>query len=206
VSQTTQIKLLRVLDTSTFRHVGGTIEIRVDVRVLAATNRDLAGLIRQGVFREDLYYRLSTITIDLPPLRERRSDIDLLAEHFVALLNERYGLQRRIGPEALKLLRDHDWPGNVRELLHAVESSMIVCEGPEVSPEHLPPALRAQARSADADHTIDGHTPSLLELERAHIQRVLRETGGHRGNAARLLGISERNLYRKLREHGLLTS
>jgi DNA-binding NtrC family response regulator len=204
VSQATQVKLLRVLDTSTFRHVGGTKEIRVDVRVLAATNRDLAGLVRQGLFREDLFYRLSTITIELPPLRERRTDIDLLADHFVSLLNGRYGSHKTIRPETLETLRRHDWPGNVRELVHAVESAMVVCEGPEILPEHLPSSLRV-ASSIPPTRANGGRMPTLQEMERAHIERAIRESGGHRGNAARALGISERNLYRKLRDYGLLS-
>ncbi len=138
VSQATQVKLLRVLDTSTFRHVGGTTEVKVDARVVVATNRDLATRARQQLFRDDLYYRLSTITIDLPPLRQRVGDVELLAEQFVARLNERYGLSRRLGPDAMALLRCYDWPGNVRELLHVVESAVVLCEGPEI----LPPTCR----------------------------------------------------------------
>jgi DNA-binding NtrC family response regulator len=203
VSPATQVKLLRVLDTSTFRHVGGTTEIHVDVRVVAATNRDLAGLVRQGLFREDLFYRLSTIAVDLPPLRERREDLVLLAEHFVSLINDRYGLQRRIGPDALEILGRHDWPGNVRELLHVIEASMVVGEGPQILPEHLPPALRMKA--AGPSPARGDRLPTLQEMERAHIERVLRETRGHRGQAAGILGVSERNLYRKLREYGLLS-
>ncbi|MDM7916498.1 MAG: sigma-54-dependent transcriptional regulator [Candidatus Eisenbacteria bacterium] len=206
VSHATQVKLLRVLDTATFRHVGGTKEIQVDVRILAATNRDLVEMVADGRFREDLYYRLSTITIDLPPLRERRVDIDLLAEHFVSLLNDRYGTVRRIGAATLETLRRYDWPGNVRELLHVIESSMIVCEGSEILPEHLPASLRRLAappgpapRGPERDHL-----PTLKEMERAHIERALGASAGHRGNAARALGISERNLYRKLREYGLM--
>jgi DNA-binding NtrC family response regulator len=129
VSQTTQVKLLRVLDTSTFRHVGGTTEIHVDVRVLAATNRDLPAMVRQGLFREDLYYRLSTIAIEIPPLRKRQPDIALLAGHFVGRLNERFGFHKRLSATASDALRRHDWPGNVRELLHAIEAAMIVGEG-----------------------------------------------------------------------------
>jgi DNA-binding NtrC family response regulator len=206
VSLTTQVKLLRVLDTSTFRRVGGTSELHVEVRVLAATNRDLSAMVRQGLFREDLYYRLRTIAIEIPPLRKRPADISLLAEHFVVRLNERYGLQRRLGPAALAALQRHDWPGNVRELLHAVEAALIVCEGPEIQPEHLPgslgsvtPAAPAHSTGADA-----GPMPTLEALERAHIESALRSTAGHRGSAAKMLGISERNLYRKLREYGLL--
>jgi DNA-binding NtrC family response regulator len=204
VSQATQVKLLRVLDTSTFRHVGGTAEIRVDVRIVAATNRDLSALVRQGLFREDLYYRLITIAIELPPLRSRDGDVERLAEHFMARLNARYGFRRRFGAAAMELLRHHAWPGNVRELLHAVEAAAIVCEGPEIGPEHLPPALRSPQRPASAE--VPGTTdrlPSLVELERAHIEKVLASCGGHRSQAARILGISERNLYRKLNEYGL---
>ena len=148
VSQATQVKLLRVLDTSTFRHVGGTTEIKVDARVVVATNRDLATLARQRLFREDLYYRLSTITVELPPLRQRPGDVELLAEHFLARLNERYGSSRRLAPEAMALLRRYDWPGNVRELLHVIESAAVVCDGAEILPLHLPAALRAQVAPA----------------------------------------------------------
>ena len=211
VSQATQVTLLRVLDASTFRHVGGTQEIRVDVRVLAATNRDLAGMVRQGLFREDLYYRLSTISVHLPPLRERGEDVAQLARHFVQLFSARFGVERRLSDEALAVLRAHPWPGNVRELLHVVEAAMVICEGPIISPDHLPAAVRAdtagthppraelQGPTADADV---GRIVTLEEIERAHIERVLRAHRGHRGLAAKALGISERNLYRKLREWG----
>ncbi|HWQ52225.1 MAG TPA: sigma-54 dependent transcriptional regulator [Bryobacteraceae bacterium] len=204
VSPATQTKLLRVLDTSTFRHVGGTVEIHVDVRVLAATNRDLKAMVRQGAFREDLFYRLSTITLELPPLRHRGNDVDLLAKHFVTTLNERFGMSMRIGEDALDVLRHHSWPGNVRELLHVIEAAMVVCEGEEILPEHIPASVRAVAPAVSCHRTEEpGTLPSLEELERSHIKRVLEATGGHRGNAAKILGISERNLYRKLSEHNL---
>jgi DNA-binding NtrC family response regulator len=195
VSPATQTKLLRVLDTSTFRHVGGTSEIHVDVRVLAATNRDMPAMVRQGHFREDLYYRMSTISIEIPPLRQRPGDIELLARHFVAALNDRFGSSQRIGAEALARLRAHAWPGNVRELLHAVEAAMVVCEGEEIEPRHLPAPLRVQQAAGRKMATLD-------ELERQHIRSALDACGGHRGQAARMLGISERNLYRKLKEYG----
>jgi DNA-binding NtrC family response regulator len=203
VSVATQVKLLRVLDTSTFRRVGGTTEIHVDVRVLAATNRDLPPMVRQGLFREDLYYRLHTVTIELPPLRARRTDIDQLAEHFISRLSERFGVARRLSPATLEILRRHDWPGNVRELLHVVEAAMVVCDGNEILPEHLPPELRTP-RGLPTAPASDGPLPTLEELERAHIELALRTTHGHRGQAAKALGISERNLYRKLRTYGLL--
>jgi two-component system, NtrC family, response regulator AtoC len=203
VSQATQVKLLRVLDTGTFRHVGGTKEIRVDVRVVAATNRDLGAMVRQRLFREDLFYRLSTITIEVPPLRARPADIGHLAGHFVSLLNGRHGSDRKIGSQAMQILMRHDWPGNVRELLHTIESAMIICDGPEILPAHLPAPIHAGQSSAPETGTGES-LGTLQEMERRHIECVLRQTAGHRGNAARILGISERNLYRKLRDHGLL--
>jgi DNA-binding NtrC family response regulator len=203
VSLATQVKLLRVLDTSTFRHVGGTAEIHVDVRVLAATNRDLSSLVRQGLFREDLYYRLNTMVLALPALRDRVGDVDLLAEHFMRHLGERFGVERRISPAALAILRRHDWPGNVRELRHVIEAAMIVCEGPEVRPEHLPTHLLHAPREA-ASAASSQPLQTLEQLERAHIEQALQATQGRRSHAARILGISERNLYRKLHAYGLL--
>jgi DNA-binding NtrC family response regulator len=203
ISQTTQVKLLRVLDTSTFRRVGGTTEIHVDVRVIAATNRDLPAMVRQGLFREDLFYRLSTIAVKVPALRERRADIPLLARHFTRVLNERFGTHKQLAERTVEALARHDWPGNIRELLHVVESALVVSEGAEVLPEHLPAPVRAP-RSAAGSEAATETLVTLEQLERAHIERVLRATDRHRGNAARILGISERNLYRKLRDYDLL--
>ena len=205
VSPPTQVKLLRVLDTSTFRHLGGTAEIHVDVHVIAATNRDLEAMVRQGLFREDLFYRLRTIAITVPPLRERRSDIALLARHFVSVLSERFGFRKRLGDEALSVLQARDWPGNVRELLHVVEGAMVVCEGEEIRPEHLAPAARDARAEAAAPAPVAEEPPlrTLDEMEKAQIEAALRRTGGHRGRAARALGISERSLYRKLHAYGL---
>jgi DNA-binding NtrC family response regulator len=202
VSPATQVKLLRVLDASTFRHVGGTSEIKVDVRFLAATNRDLMDLVDQGLFREDLYYRLSTIILTLPPLRERGGDIELLANHFVGLLNARHGLHRRLGDEALALLRSHDWPGNVRELLHAVERALVVGDGVEIRAGDLPRSLQPGSHPPPSKGSPDGLV-SLEAMEKEHIQKVLSAVDGHRSTAAGILGISERNLYRKLKAYGL---
>ena len=204
ISPAVQTKLLRVLDTSTFRHVGGTKEIHVDVRVLTATNRDMPALVRQGHFREDLYYRLSTISIEVPPLRARRGDIGLLAHNFVRVFNERFGSDKQISSEALELLRSYSWPGNVRELLHSVEAAMVLCEGPRLLPEHLPASLRNAKPTRETNSSAgDATLPTLQEAERIQIRMALEASRGHRGNAARILGISERNLYRKLREHDL---
>jgi len=204
VSLATQVKLLRVLDTSSFRHVGGTAEIHVDVRVLAATNRSLPDMVAQGAFREDLYYRLRTVELRLPALRDRRTDIDLLVRHFVRLMGERSAVRRHVGDAALDVLRQHDWPGNVRELMHVIEAATVVSEGPEILPEHLSiHARQAQAR-ATTHPASTGRMPTLDEMERTHIERALEAAHGHRGHAASALGISERNLYRKLRSYGLL--
>ena len=200
VSLATQVTLLRVLDAATFRRVGGTAEIRVDVRIIAATNRDLASLVRQGLFREDLFYRLSTLALRVPPLRERGDDIDLLARHFVSLFNQRFGLERRIDAAALQLLRRHDWPGNVRELMHAVEAAMIVCDGPELLAAHFARVLNGRGPHPEPEPAA---VSTLRELERQGIQRALHVTGGRRARAARMLGISERNLYRKIHTYHL---
>jgi DNA-binding NtrC family response regulator len=174
------------------------------VRVIAATNRDVAAMVRQGLFREDLFFRLNTIRLEIPPLRARRSDVDALAAHFVARFNERFGFRKRLGDAALAQLRAYDWPGNVREFLHVIESAMVMCEGLEVEPDHLPAALRAPGpRTSTDSQPPGGLLPTLAELERAHIRRVIEATNGHRHQAAVTLGISERNLYRKLREYDL---
>jgi DNA-binding NtrC family response regulator len=206
ISPATQTTLLRVLDTSTFRHLGATKEIRVDVRVITATNRDIPAMVAKGLFREDLYYRLSTITVEVPPLRARTGDIDLLAQQFAARLNGQFGTSKRFGDEALDLLRRHCWPGNVRELLHVVEAALVLCEGSTVLPEHLPGALRAAGPGARTQPVAFAQpSASLEDVERAHIVAALHACDGHRGNTARTLGISERNLYRKLRQYNLLS-
>jgi two-component system, NtrC family, response regulator AtoC len=208
ISLATQVRLLRVLDTSTFRHVGGTSEIHVNVRLIAATNRNLEAMLRQQLFRQDLYYRMSSITLRVPPLRERPTDIDLLADYFLARLNERFGGDTRLSPAARALLARHDWPGNVREMQHAIEGAVVVCEGGEIQPEHLPAAVRAPSSAIDRTVEPAGSAEppavsSLEMLERSQIELALKATTGHRGQAAKLLGISERSLYRKLKEYEL---
>lgn len=204
VSPATQTKLLRVLDTSTFRHVGGTQEIRVDVRVLAATNRNLAAMVKQGIFREDLFYRLSTITVEVPSLRRRASDIRLLSEHFVATLNERFGSRKQLSEPALRALSQHHWPGNVRELRHAVEAAMVLCEEDEIRADHLPLAVRGASAVPPPPQVGEPRLQTLEDLERSHLKLALETCSGHRAKAAKMLGISERNLYRKLRDHHLV--
>ena len=190
VSPATQVKLLRVLDTSTFRHVGGTSEIRVDVRVLAATNRDLSAMVRQGLFREDpVLPAQHDHRGPAAAARARAGDVELLAGHFVAALNERYRVVQAIGAERRwQTLRRHDWPGNVRELLHAIEAAMVVCDGVEICPEHLPAAIRS-GRDAAADRRCCRRLRSWSALTS---DRALESSDGHRGSAAKILGISER--------------
>jgi DNA-binding NtrC family response regulator len=169
---------------------------------VAATNRDLAARVAQGLFREDLFYRLSTITLHLPPLRARPDDVPILAEHFVAILNQRFGCRKRLAGDAMARLTAHTWPGNVRELQHVIEAAVVVSDGPEIHAAHLPPLAGHAAGTSGTDGS-PGQVPTLAEAERALIERALAKTGGRRAEAARLLGISERNLYRKLREYAL---
>jgi DNA-binding NtrC family response regulator len=186
------VKLLRAIETGTFFRVGGTRPRRVDVRLLAATNRDLAEAMRAGDFRQDLYYRINTIMIPLPPLRERPEDVALLARHFVDA-NATYGV-KRLGAAALAVLEAYGWPGNVRELLHAIERAVILSKGDEIRPEDLPPEVRGG--SGPAPQNSGG--ASLEAVERSHIVTTLRQVGGHRGKAAALLAIDPKTLYRKI--------
>jgi DNA-binding NtrC family response regulator len=186
-----QVKLLRVLETGTFFRVGGTRPRQIDVRLVAATNRDLAEAIRAGEFRQDLYYRINTIAVQLPPLRERPDDIALLARHFVEA-SVAYGA-KRLAPPALAALEAYAWPGNVRELLHAIERAVILSKGAEIGPEDLPAEVVGVSRPA-----APAAGASLETMERQHIVATLRQVGGHRGKAAALLGIDPKTLYRKI--------
>ncbi len=206
-----QVKLLRALVEKEIRRVGDNRSIRVDVRVIAATARDMSTLVSEGAFREDLYYRLNVVRIGLPPLRERRQDIALLAEHFVKQLAARLGMgEASITPEALSQLSAYDWPGNVRELENALERALVLSDGD------------GRITEADLDERFDPDTQvarvgknlgPLLEdeefslkvvmpkVERIMIRRALEETGGNRTKASKLLGISHRALLYKLKEH-----
>ncbi|MBG6082015.1 DNA-binding NtrC family response regulator [Rubrivivax gelatinosus] len=191
-----QVKLLRLLESGTFRRVGSSELRRTDVRVVAATHRDLGAMVADGRFREDLYYRLATFPIRLPPLREREGDLALLAE---ALL-ERVAPRRRLAlaPEALTRLARHRFPGNVRELRNVLERAALFCDGPTIEAPHVERALAAGlplARTA-----VDSPAPSLREISRQALRERLAAHGGRRADLARELGISERTLYRRLRE------
>jgi DNA-binding NtrC family response regulator len=198
VSPALQAGLLRVLETSSFRHLGGTQEVHVDVRLVAATNLALERLVDEGKFRRDLYFRLHAIQIEIPPLRQRRTDIPILVEHFVAQHNARNGTRKRFSPAAVEQLAGYDWPGNVRQLRHVVEHSLVLADGDVIAPADLPAEVRQALARPDPESRL-----TLADLERRHIARVLAEVAGHRARAAQILGISERNLYRRIHEYQL---
>jgi len=196
-----QAKLLRVLEERTVRRLGGSQEIAVDVRVLAATNREPHQAVRAGAFREDLLYRLNVITIELPPLRQRKEDLPLLTQHLVTQLAERHERPaRRLSAAALEVLRSHHWPGNVRELRNVIERAVIICSGEIIERHHIAPYpldQRAQARSEDTI-TLPVGTP-IEEVERQMILRTLLKTDNNKTRAAELLQISLKTLHNKLR-------
>jgi len=218
-----QTKLLRALQERTIERVGGNESIRIDVRVLAATNRDLESLMKEGRFREDLYYRLNVVTLNLPPLRERRRDIPLLVEHFLAKHGEELG-ERGVAPESLDRLVGHDWPGNVRELENVIQRAMVMAASGVILPEHLPIGPVSAAASVAVDATLEeiierklldcvrglrSHASANLYdlmiglVEKPLLRAVLRETAGNQVRAAQILGINRNTLRKKLTEHGI---
>jgi two-component system nitrogen regulation response regulator GlnG len=218
-----QGKLLRGLQEKVIERVGGREPIPVDVRVLAATHRDLESLMQEGRFREDLYYRLNVVTINLPPLRERRRDIPLLVEHFLAKYAGELG-ERAIAPDTLDRLVGYGWPGNVRELENVVQRAMVLAGTGVILPEHLPigPVSAAASVAMDASlediierklmecvrglrHQGSAHLYGLILglVEKPLLRAVLRETGGNQVRAAQILGINRNTLRKKLTEHGI---
>ncbi len=201
ISPLIQLKLLRVLQEHAFERVGESTPRRVDVRVIAATNKDLAGLVREGQFRNDLYYRLKVVPIHLPLLRERRDDIPLLGEHFVKKFRQETGKVIE-GPteEAMAALLAYAWPGNVRELENAIEHAFVSCPGGRFGLDHLP----AEVRTTGTISTPDSSPPNPLEAaEREALIRALREEGGDQAAAARALGLARNTLWRKLKKYGI---
>lgn len=203
----TQIKLLRVLESSEITRVGSNDPIKVNVRILSATNRNLEDSIEAGTFRRDLYHRLKVVTIRLPTLRERSQDIPILIDHFVRLFAKKHGKQiRGVSPAARRKLLAYDWPGNVRQLRNFVESMVVVDYDGLLDLDDLPEEL-----AEPSEPTVDSSAVSLAavvgkpltELERLFIMETLRATGGNREEAAAMLGIGERTLYRKIKEYGL---
>jgi DNA-binding NtrC family response regulator len=191
-----QAKLLRTIESGEFERVGSSESLRVDVRVIAATNADLRTKIRDGSFREDLYYRLNTVEIRLPPLRDRREDIVPLAEHFLAIHSASYGhSQLSFSPEVLDALRAHSWPGNVRQLEHAIERAVLLARDGAIHVADLDPADHGAS-----DASTEGMT--LEEVERALIRRALARARGKVTEAAAALGLSRSALYRRLVKYG----
>jgi DNA-binding NtrC family response regulator len=200
VPQQMQAKLLRAIEKGTFYKVGGTKEIRVDIRVLSATNKDLPGMAKGNAFRDDLYYRLSSITLTLPPLRERREDIKPLVEELLARLPA--GYTKSIDDDALELMARHDWPGNIRELQNVVNRAAILSDSGRIGPGDLPPEFNDSPVNPPRPAQ-SGGLLSLCDLEREHIIRVLCHTAGQRKKAAEILGIDVKTLYRKLKQYGI---
>ncbi len=197
-----QAKLLRVLQEYEIKRVGGQEWIRIDVRVVAATNRNLEQLVAEGTFREDLFYRLKVVTITLPPLRDRREDIPLLAEYFVHRHAARSNKSvSHLTPDAMQLLTEHAWPGNIRELEHSIERAVALASGQVLTADDLAPELRGSV-----DSTLFRGAPTLEEVKRRYLAHVLQETGGNISRAATILGVERRSLQRMLRRYGLRTS
>ncbi len=193
-----QMKILRVLQEKEVLRVGESQPRKIDVRVIAATNRNLPQMIQEGTFREDLYYRLRVIEIAIPPLRERREDILPLARHFVNVVALRHKLpQLKLDATCVDCLTRYEWPGNVRELEHAIEHAAILCVHGLILPEHLPPPIGATGTTPRA--TVSNTSQSLAQVELAHIQAVLHATNNNQTQAARILGISTTTLWRKLK-------
>ncbi len=194
-----QAKLLRVLEDGHYRRVGGTQEMNAHVRIVAATNRDLAEEIKNGRFREDLFYRLNVVSIFLPPLRERREDVRELSEHFLS--TRQIGpLRSRLDAEVLKALMAYSWPGNVRELANVLERAQILAENHVITPEDLPENIMS---ATPVSSTEAGDPRHLSEVERRHVQAILQQEKGNKVHAARILGISRRSLYRLIEKYRL---
>jgi transcriptional regulator with PAS, ATPase and Fis domain len=203
MSPATQVKLLRVLQEREVIPVGATEAIPVDVRIVAATNRDLEEEIRRGGFRSDLYYRLNVITLHLPPLRDRVEDVPLLAAHFMERFSVAHNRESlRLTPEALEVLQDYDWPGNVRELENALERAAVLTAGPDIDPGLLPARITQRVPQPLVAASLPPN-PSMEIIERAYIHWVLQSEGGNKTRAAEVLGIDPSTLYRKLMRYGM---
>ena len=201
-----QVKLLRVLQESTYRRLGETHDRKAEVRVVAASARDLEQECKAGRFREDLYFRLNVVSLTIPPLRQRREDIPILVDHFVARFNERLGTQvQGVSPDALRLLCDYHWPGNVRELEHAIERSMVLSDTTVLRATDLDARIREPVDPVAAE--LDKGNLSIKKttrvIEEILIRRALDKTRGNRTRAAELLEISHRALLYKIKEYGI---
>jgi len=202
-----QAKLLRFLQEHALERLGGSGSIPVDVRVMAATNRDLPGLVREGKFREDLYYRLNVVSLRVPPLRERTQDIPLLVEHFLEMYNRAFGKEVILSSQAMETLLSYKWPGNVRELENTIQRAVVLCKGGVISPELFPDSVRKKgeseqepALSLEPGLNLNSH---LERFERELISQALSKTGWKRQEAAQLLGITRQTLHNKMVRYGL---
>jgi len=202
LSLKSQVDFLRVLETKEFRRLGGTKIVKVDTRIIAATNRNLEEAVKRGDFREDLYYRLNVVPIRLPPLRERGEDIPLLADRFPEEFSAQHHREpKEVSREAMRLLRLYAWPGNIRQLRNLIERMVVTVKDPILQPEHLPEEI--QASTEDARTMVVSLGSSLKEIEREAIRRTLAEVTNHREKAAKLLCISLRALQYKIKEYGI---
>lgn len=190
-----QAKLLRAIELKEFRRVGGNKQIHVDVRVLAATNKRLEEEVKKGHFREDLFYRLNVVTINLPPLRERKEDIPLLVDYFLKKKNIDGNKIKTISPEALEYLMNYDWPGNIRELANVIERAIILSSNDVISIKDLPISISKES------HESYNPSSTIVSMERHLIEKTLKEFNGNKTRTAKILGISVRNLYRKIQKY-----
>lgn len=203
ISLPTQVTLLRVIQDGKFERVGGEDTLSTDARIIAATNRDLKKAMAQGIFREDLYWRLNVISVFVPPLRERKEDLPQLVANFIRRYNDRLGKTvRSFSADAMDLIFRHHWPGNVRELENTVERSMVLAKGDEVQVGDMPTDLRFQAESCPGEDVAS----NLDRMERDHVRAILEKCGGNKFKAAKMMGISRSTLYSKMKKHGIVSS
>ena len=205
MSLPTQTKILRVLQEGELNRLGGSETIHVDVRLLAATHKDLQEMIKQGTFRQDLFFRLSVVPVTLPPLRERWSDIPELA----ALFLERYAVKNRkdlkgFHPEVMRVFMHFSWPGNIRELENTVERAVILCQGEQITLQELPPQILPEEVRPKGQDNVPSATPTLRDMEREMIRATLVENGGNKSKSAKILGIARQTLLNKIKEYGLV--
>ncbi|HHB12930.1 MAG TPA: sigma-54-dependent Fis family transcriptional regulator [Chromatiales bacterium] len=205
IDEAAQAKLLRLLETGQYRRLGGTRMLKADVRIVAATNRDLEAMARTGEFRADLYYRLSAFVLAVPPLRERREDIPVLAEHFLRNHDFSCRVSKQWTQQAIRKLVAYEWPGNVRELRNVVERAIILSrDSRKIRPEHIVFGTR-EPEHPGAVRLVFEHQPTLEEIEARYLADLLERYSGHRSKVAEVMGVSERSVYRMIRKYGLET-
>ena len=210
ISPALQVRLLRVLQEKNFEPVGGTTTLKVDVRVIAATNKDLSQLVKEGLFREDLLYRLKVVEIRIPPLRERKEDIPLLTEHFIQKFQSHFQKDiEKLSDSAIQALMNHAWPGNVRELEHAIEHAFVVCRHDTIDLEHLPINLHQTVQHQTVQHqTIEPSFATTSQngepkTEAERLYQALETTNWRREEAADLMGMSRSTFFRRIKKHGI---